>query len=388
MVQAAPMSGRATDRPVVLVLHPSDELYGADRVLLEVLDAISSVVEPVVVLPRDVAVGPLTAELGRRGIAIERRVLPVIRRRDLSPKGIFGLALRMPIGFLNVLRLARRYHARAIHTNTAVVLGGSVAARLRGVPHVWHIHEVLEGEAALGTIVAFLSRVRRSRVIAVSNAVASAIRARNGLVTAVMLNPAPDWVQQPLPEGAPVMLMSGRVNGGKGHDIFVEAASILHPTHPDVIFRLVGGSVPGREGPYLALIAQVAEADPSGSWLTFAGWSADIASEMRLSTAVVLPSTMREPLNITALEAMAVGRPVIASDIGGLPEVVTDGITGLLVRPADPVALASAMDRLLRDPGLAASLATAAHEQLAVRFSGDRYAEAWRQLYSEAMVRR
>jgi glycosyltransferase involved in cell wall biosynthesis len=336
-----------------------------------------------VVLPRDVGVGPLTDELKRRGITIERQTLPIVRRRDVSVPRILNMASRMPIGFLNVLRLARRYRARAIHTNTSVLLGGSLAARILGIRHVWHIHEILKDEPALGTIVSFLSRTKGHRVVAVSDAVAVAIRARGGQVTAVLRNPAPDWPMAPASTGPRVVLMIGRVNGGKGHDTFVEAASILRPNHPDVAFTMVGGPVPGREGLYTALVKKVEAVDASGEWLTLKGWSADVAGDIRASTAVVLPSTMQESLNITALEAMAAGRPVVASAIGGLPEVVSDGVTGLLVPPADRSALASAIDRLLRDPELVATLVTAARIQLGERFSRQRYADAWRSLYSE-----
>jgi glycosyltransferase involved in cell wall biosynthesis len=146
---------------------------------------------------------------------------------------------------------------------------------------------------------------------------------------------------------------------------------------------MVGGPVPGREGPYEALRQMVGIADPEGRWLIFKGLSSDVAGEIRASTAVVIPSTKPEALSITALEAMAVGRPVVASAIGGLPEVITDGLTGLLVPPGDPAALASAIDRLIRDPGLGPRLVDAARTMLSERFSGVRFAEAWRQLYGD-----
>lgn len=364
-----------------MVLHPSDELYGADRVLLEVLDAISSVVEPIVVLPRDVPIGLLSIELEQRGVRIERATLPVIRRRDLSPVGIVRLSLRTLIGFVNVLRLARMHGARAIHTNTSILLGGSVAARVLGIAHVWHIHELLDHERALGTVVAVLSRIGRNRVVVVSEAVRSAIETRHGLVSLVLRNPAPDLARQPAATGPETVLMIGRVNGGKGHDIFVQAASSLHVKYPRVLFTMVGGSVPGREGPYESLVRLVDVADPSGRWLTFRGWSSNVAEEIQASTVVVLPSTMPESLNITALEAMAVGRPVVASAIGGLPEVINDGVTGLLVPPGDPTALAFAIESLLRSPELTSRLVDAACDQLGERFSRARYAEAWRLLY-------
>jgi glycosyltransferase involved in cell wall biosynthesis len=78
---------------------------------------------------------------------------------------------------------------------------------------------------------------------------------------------------------------------------------------------------------------------------------------------------------------MAVGRPLVASAVGGLADAVTDGVTGLLVPPDDPARLAAALQRLLRDPMLRASLGNAAAQHVAERFSAEKLVDAYERLY-------
>jgi glycosyltransferase involved in cell wall biosynthesis len=372
-------------RPAILVIHPSDELYGADRVLLTVLDAISIRVQPIVVLPRDTEPGGLSAELSARGIPVMRLPLPVVRRRYFNPIGLLRFAILVPVGLVGLVVLGRRHHVVAVHANTAVVLGTAVPARLLGAVHVWHIHELIESPRLLARIVARLTSVFSCRVVAISEAVRARIVADGGRVTDVFRNPAPPWLSRPEAGERRTVTIVGRVNGGKGHAEFVRAADVLHRTYPDVRFRVVGGPVPGRDRPYEEIRALCARLDPDGQWLKFVGWSGDVESELVAATVVALPSTFAEPLNITALEAMAVGRAVVATSVGGLPEVVVGDETGLLVPPGDVEALAGAIGRLLDDRGLRASLVAGAQARLKSEFDITVYRSAWDTLYRDVI---
>jgi glycosyltransferase involved in cell wall biosynthesis len=386
-VEPAPDDRRgAANRPTLIVLHSSDELYGSDRVLLAVLDAIDELVEIVVVLPDDVERGLLSDELDGRGIPVIRSPLGVIRRRHLNPIGVAAVVIRAIRGGVRIWRLGRRRGAVAIHANTAAIVGSTAYARLLGARHVWHIHEIVDRPRVLARLIGWLTTSGSVRVVAISRAVAAALERSGGRVTDVLLNPAPDWAPRPAPPERPTVTIVGRVNGWKGHDVFLAAAKRIHEQDPAVRFRLVGGAVPGRPEPYDAIVQAVAELDPTGAWLEFSGWSSDVASVIEASTVVALPSTRPEPLNITALEAMAIGRPVIASAIGGLPEIVEDGVTGLLVAPGNAISLADAIERLLGDPDLAASLVAGATGRIAERFSGERYRASWRELYGEVLA--
>jgi glycosyltransferase involved in cell wall biosynthesis len=368
----------------VLVLHPSDEFYGADRMLLVVLESLSTLVEPLVVLPDDAAPGPLSEALHAIGIETRRLPLIVIRRRYATPSGLARLAWRSTQSVIGMARLARRWNADVIYSNTATIPIGGIVSWLVRRPHVWHIHEITQSPRWFARVVGLLSHVGRTRVVAISEAVAAWLDAGGSVDPTVLLNPAPDIPARPIPQSEPVrVLMMGRVNGWKGHDVFLDAAEALHAKGREAEFRLVGGPVPGRPEPYERVRARVARIDPTGSWLTFAGWSSKPLDEIAGSRIVVLPSTEPEPLNITALEAMAVGRPVVASRIGGLPEVVADGVTGILVEPRDPSSLANAIDRLLMDESLAEEMGRRGHERARDRHSVADYAAEWRHLIGQ-----
>jgi len=104
----------------------------------------------------------------------------------------------------------------------------------------------------------------------------------------------------------------------------------------------------------------------------FAGFSDVAAAFMRAADIVLVPSRV-EPFGNVAVEAQLAGKPVVASAVQGLPEIVEDGRTGLLVAPDDPAALAAAVTRLLDEPGLAGRLAQSGADSAHLRFSPDRY---------------
>jgi glycosyltransferase involved in cell wall biosynthesis len=101
----------------------------------------------------------------------------------------------------------------------------------------------------------------------------------------------------------------------------------------------------------------------------------------------VLPS-YAEGLPMSLLEAMAAGCPVVATRVGGIPDLVTDGVDGLLIPPGDPHALAAALQRILRDPVFAQQLGNAARQTIANRYTAERSLERLEQLYAGLGVRR
>lgn len=285
-----PVSGPSA-RPAVLFLHASDELYGSDRMLLTVLDAVADRVRPIVVLPGDTMPGGLSAALLARGLDVRRCQIPVIRRRYMSPLGLARLWLAAVLSLVQLARLARASGVVTIHTNTSAVLVGPVVAALLRVPHVWHIHEIVDHPRWLGKVIGLAIRPGNQRIVAVSEAVARQLRQDGGRVSDVLLNPAPD-VADPGPSsshGLPVVLMAGRVNGRKGHDVFVRAAALLRDSGTPAVFEMVGGPVPGQTEPYDRLVTAVRQLDPTSTWLRFDGWADDMDDRIMRATMVVGP---------------------------------------------------------------------------------------------------
>ncbi|MHB8460883.1 MAG: glycosyltransferase [Candidatus Limnocylindrales bacterium] len=161
--------------------------------------------------------------------------------------------------------------------------------------------------------------------------------------------------------GAQVVGVVARLEPEKGHPTLLEAWPSVLRSCPDA-YLLVVGEGSRRE----ALKAQVRELRIAHR-VVFTGRRDDIPAVTAALDVAVLPS-YREAQGLTILEAMALSRPVVASNVGGIPEMVEDGVTGLLVPPRDAGALAAAIVRLLRDHPLADTLARAGHDLVHDRF--------------------
>ena len=111
--------------------------------------------------------------------------------------------------------------------------------------------------------------------------------------------------------------------------------------------------------------------------------AAGVLAAMNAASAVVVPSRTTEGFSLVALEAAHAARPVIATGVGGLAETVQDGVTGLIVPPDDPAALAAAINRLLDDPGLASMMGLAAQDRALAHFGVEPCLSGYRGLYHD-----
>ncbi|MFN8543333.1 MAG: glycosyltransferase family 4 protein [Candidatus Binatia bacterium] len=175
-----------------------------------------------------------------------------------------------------------------------------------------------------------------------------------------------------VPPDALLVLVIGALERRKGHAVLLAAAAEA-PARVHYAFCGAGGEA--------AAIAEAAR--PLGRRVHVVGFRQDIAACLAAADVVAMPS-LQEGLGVAALEAMAAGRPVVASRVGGLAEVVQDGESGLLVPPGDAGALAAALARLERETGLGARLGEAARAAVAARYTTARMAEGTLACYERA----
>jgi glycosyltransferase involved in cell wall biosynthesis len=236
-------------------------------------------------------------------------------------------------------------HAYFAHLPAEVAAG---AAETLGVPYSFSVHardarkvprDALQRRAA-----------RAAAVIACNRDVAGELRAGGANVKLVPHGVDLDrFSPHPMPPALPLRLLAvGRLVEKKGFDVLLEAmASLSTPAH----LRIVG------DGPLRTRLERVAAGQSLGDRVTFAGplTHHSLPGAFAGAHALVVPSVQdatgdRDGLPNVVLEAMASGRPVVASDIAAIPAAVRDGHTGSLVPPADPIALAGALERLAVDP--------------------------------------
>ena len=176
--------------------------------------------------------------------------------------------------------------------------------------------------------------------------------------------------------GSKIVGVVARLEPEKGHQTLIEAWPAVLREVPDAYLLIVG------EGSRRDFLEQWASAHKVGHRVVFTGRRDDIPAVTAALDVAVLPS-WREAQGLSILEAMALSRPVVASDVGGIPEMVEDGVTGLLVEHDNPVALASAIVRLLKDPAYAAMIAKAGHDLVHERFCVELMVKAIEQIYDE-----
>jgi len=167
-----------------------------------------------------------------------------------------------------------------------------------------------------------------------------------------------------LPSNARVILSVGRLSTEKGHADLLAAVRLLLRDHPHLLIRLI---LVG-DGIERASLERAAAAADLASSVIFAGHCSNVWPYYALADVFALPSHSEGSPN-ALLEAMAARVPIVACKVGGVPDTVEDGASGLLVPSANPRAMASALARVLEDPALAARLAATASERLAMRFS-------------------
>jgi glycosyltransferase involved in cell wall biosynthesis len=175
-----------------------------------------------------------------------------------------------------------------------------------------------------------------------------------------------------IPDGANVIAAISRFRHEKGLDTLIRAAQQLNNTH-----LLIAGS-----GPEEAALRALAAGSPA---IHFIGHRDDVALWMQIAGVIAIPSR-RESFGRVVLEAMANGRPVVATRVGGLPEVVEDGVTGLLIPIDDEAALAAALERVLTDDAFARKLGEASRERYRLRYTITHMAAARRSAWERALA--
>lgn len=175
-----------------------------------------------------------------------------------------------------------------------------------------------------------------------------------------------------------IITIVGRLTLEKGHWDFLHAARELHSSIPESRFLIVGSGPLAEDLQHQTRIWNLDDA------FRFVGYRKDIARLMMISDIVTIASH-REGLPNVLLEALALGKPVVATQVGGIPEVIQDGKTGILVPARNPQALAQAIINLYRDPHLAKLLGLQGRKLIEQRFSAQVFVQRMIEFYRRAL---
>jgi len=385
----------------ILFVHSSDELYGSDRVLLQLVSQIDRTkFEPIVVLPSDVSYkGVLNSLLTSQGITSHSIKMGVLRRRYFTPVGFITYLSYTVYGVCLLVSLIKRYQIRLVHSNTSAVWGGAFAAFICRLPHVWHIHEIIDEPSWMAIFIYKLVLKMSSSVVTVSSAVADHIRK---IIPSNTQNLQTIWngvdcdIFSPEADGQSyrrkldirteniLVGVVGRISYRKGQKLFLTAMDQALQVLPQLRGVIVGDPITGEENWLEKLAAHASELGIADK-VHFIPFCKDIPQLMRALDILVSPSILPESLGLTILEAMASERPVIASAHGGPLQIIKSGETGFLFPPSNPTALADTIVQLAQSSTLRKSVGLNARTYVIENFSLSSFQRGFEDLYSELL---
>ncbi len=364
---------------------------GAEGMLLTVFEAVDrSRLEPLLLVPGE---GRLPA--GARALGVEVLVVPVdasvlgLTRGGAGPLGSLRAAGGLATSVFRLARSIRASNVDIVVTNSAKAhVYGSLAAAVSRKPLVWRLHDTLDspdfGSSAYRLLISIAKRLPRM-VLCVSDSCAAPLR-REGvppdrvvtLYNGIDLSPfvaIPETAREKGGERFSVGSF-GRLTPRKGHDVVLRAVARLAGEGRDVHLVIAGGEA--REAPgYAQALSSLADQHGIGERVRIdAGFpEGGLPAIMAGVDVVVQASVLPDSLPTTVIEAMAGGRAVVASEIGGCPELVSHGETGLLFQPGDVDELTGCLESLRTDPGRAVRLGSAARAEALRRFDVGAFAD-------------
>jgi glycosyltransferase involved in cell wall biosynthesis len=384
LVEIDDMMARKPGSPAITAKTPAVVMYvanashigGGNRSLMDIIMGINrSRFEPVLIAPGQ---GALVDWAAATGVPCE--IIP-----DGDWEGRRSLLRRTALLTAAMMRTRTSIVHTAAHT---CYRAAGIAARLCGVRRVCHLgYPPAAGElewsfqAPPDAVVACHDGQAlevQARVTAIAPT-ARLVSIQNGVdvrrfTPSLPSDSLPDWHP-----GRPVVMIVGHLSEVKGHPTFFEAAARV-AAHEDASFVALGGEH-ASPGYRMVLEAKVAELGISER-VQFLGWQPHVEQVLRAADIVVMPS-LSEGLPMAILEAMACAAPIVATPVGGIPEAITDGVTGLLIPPSDAGALADAIVRLLRDRPLAKRLGAQARAEAVGHFSINRMVADVERVYDE-----
>ena len=382
----------------VLYLHHSNDLYGADVMLLETVRGLDRAVwRPLVALPLDSrGVGGLSAALAQMGVEQVWLPMAILRRKYLRGARAVRFGWEFGRAVWTVRRLVGTHGVALVHSNTLAVLAGACGAWLAGIPQVWQVHEIVTRPAwfrrvlhgactRLPRVTVCVSGAVKTNVLADEPWAGGKVRViHNGLSLGRFLTgPGRDAMRAGLGAAPDTLVvgMVGRINAWKGQEVLVECAARLHERFPGAQFWIVG-DVFGEDQGFFNRLRAAIERFGVADRVKLLGFRSDTAEVLAAMDVYAHLSTEPEPFGLAIVEAMAAGLAVVATRPGGPGEIVEDGVTGVLVGPRDVDGTATAIAGLLEDQEGRERMGAAGRERAFRRFSVERYNREIEDVYS------
>jgi L-malate glycosyltransferase len=378
---------------VVYTSH-TGRVSGAERVLLEMLRGLDRTrYEPSVLCPAE---GSL--QLLLEGQDVSCTTTPTLHARFTWR---LGELLRYIVSFASVIFTARREIKRCnpdfVHANTVRAgIAATLATVGTGRTVIWHVHDSLPRHPLSQIIRLLAYKSVRTYIVAVSNATAKAFCGSlpfNDRICVIhngtdlsrfplkCREETPFKRQLGLPKDSFLVCAVGQICARKGLRELLESFSQIYDDAPQMHLAIVGKPVFSHEQLYGDELMATATAAGIADRVHFTGECHNISAVLQSSDLLVLNS-FEEPFGLVLIEAMSSGTPVLATRVGGIPEIITDSVNGWLIERNDPVGLASKLLELSQNPGSLDQVARSARDTVYPQFSLERFLDDLHEFYA------
>lgn len=378
----------------ILFIHQSAELYGSDKTLLLLLEHLDRTkFYPVVVLPFD---GPLKKELEKHHIKVVLAPVLKLYRKMFHPKNIAQFLKDRKTSLSVLDELNTQHPFDLVYSNTLAVLLGVYFAKKTKIKHLWHVHEIIASpkiftklftkllSSAVNTKIIYNSKATalfwntNPKIISKSELVLNGLETNNVFISeADRLKIRLDLFRS---KNEIIIALVGRISRWKGQLFLLESFYELSKKNENIKLVFIGSPPPNQEGFLENLNSKIAEYK-MGSKVVLLPFQEDIFTIWQAIDIAVVPSTEPEPFGLVAVEAMLAKKPVVASNHGGLTEIVVQNETGFLVEPNNKEALSEALQKLVENPELRADFGEKGYQRALSVFSVEKYVQEFENLF-------
>ncbi len=365
---------------ILYLINTPDIKGGGEISLLNLLKKIDKkIYNPIAACPSE---GSMSLAIRDMNIDVE-----IVSMRRLRYFNLYSLVT----GVLKLIRIINAYKIDVIHANgSRCMIYGGIAGKIKRIPVIWHVR-IVEKDNLLDRILSMLA----DRIIVISNSVRDRFNwlkkkekisvIYNGIdIDDFTRNINTDKIRKELSitETEIVIGTVGQLIPMKGHKYLIEAAKIVLEKIKNVKF-IITGSSQGNNSYEMELKNMVKNYGLEDK-IIFTGYRKDIKNIIALMDIFIF-SAVGEGFGRVLIEAMALQKPVVAANSGGIPEIVVDGKTGLLVPENDPQSIASAVIRLINEKDIRVKMGMAGRKRVEEMFTIERRTRDVENLYSEVL---
>lgn len=362
------------------IFHPSTELYGADRIMINAAQCMKKYNTTIYLPKQGEIVEYIKEKLPEAKIKIIP-YMPVIQRSMLSVKGLY-LATK---NYLKYTRFVKKELANSkidlIYVNTLACSLCLPALRKLNCRVITHVHEIIEKPKIVAKTTARVANRYSSKVICVSEAVydgltkhlnsstSKIVIIRNGISSLKTISRIPNNKIQ--------FYLFGRIKPEKGQWYLIEALSQVDPNLlKRAHFNLVGGTVEGKEH-LIHEIQNLLTKKELSNYVSIKGFTKNISPYISQADVCLIPSQMKDPFPTTVLEAMSIGKTIIATDTGGAKEAIIDGKSGIIIPKDSPKLFANAIESAIVNRELSIEMGKLALKRFENNFTIEHFQKRW-----------